>query len=118
MKLNKINHLDNFTVEVRKNWAKDIGDDVLAWVNAILQQKQHEQQAYRVCLGLLNLSREYPAQRLNNACAFAHERQLYRLKQVKSILQSNQDQLRPQSEQQLTLLPQDHENIRGPKTFH
>ncbi|CAG0896803.1 unnamed protein product [Cyprideis torosa] len=101
------------------NWAKDIGDDVLVWVKTILAQKQHEQQAYRVCLGLLNLSRQYEPLRLNKACAIANQHQLYRLKQIKSILQSNQDQLRPDSsDEQLSLLPQAHENIRGPKSFH
>ncbi len=100
------------------NWAKDLGDDVLLWVQALLKQKQHEQQAYRVCLGLLNLSRSYPAKRLNNACAIANQHSLYRLKQIKSILQSHQDQLLPESKEQLTLLPQSHENIRGPKSFH
>lgn len=100
------------------NWAKDLGDDVLIWVKAILSQKQHEQQAYRVCLGLLNLSRKYDPQRLNKACVIANHHKLYRLKQIKSILQSNQDQLLAESKEQLSLLPQSHENIRGPKSFH
>ena len=42
---------------------------------------------------------------------------LIRLKQVKSILQSNRDQL-PEQLDLDTDLPQDHENIRGPHTFH
>lgn len=100
------------------NWAKDLGDEVLLWVQRQLKQKQHEQQAYRVCLGLLNLSRAYPAKRINNACAIANQNRLYRLKQIKSILQSNQDQLLPESKEQLSLLPQSHENIRGPKNYH
>ena len=100
------------------NWAKDLGDDVLIWVQVILKQKQYEQQAYRVCLGLLNLNKKYPAKRLNNACAIANQNSLYRLKQIRSILQSNQDQLLPESKEPLTLLPQTHENIRGPKDFH
>jgi len=100
------------------NWAKDLGDDVLVWVKAILRQKQHEQQAYRVCLGLLNLSRHYPGSRLNNACAIANKHKLYRLKQIKAILLSNQDKLLPEQKEQRTLLPQSHENIRGPKSFH
>jgi len=100
------------------NWAKDLGDDVLLWVKTQLNNKQHEQQAYRVCLGLLNLSRQYPPSRLNKACTIANQKQLYRLKQVKSILQSNQDQLLNESNEPLTLLPQSHENIRGPKSFH
>lgn len=100
------------------NWAKDLGDEVLFWVQVQLKQKQHEQQAYRVCLGLLNLSRNYPVNRLNNACAIANRNRLYRLKHIKSILQSNQDQLPGESKEPLTLLPQAHENIRGPKSFH
>lgn len=103
------------------NWAQDIGDEVLKWVQMQLHRKDHEQQAYRVCLGLLHLSRQYPANRLNKACAIANEKNLVRLKQVKSILQSNQDQLvddPAQPTQQTTLLPQSHENIRGPKSFH
>jgi len=100
------------------NWAKDIGDDVLIYVQVLLKHKQHEQQAYRVCLGLLSLSRKYPAKRLNHACAIAHQHQLYRLKQVKSILQSNQDTLPETTKDKQPLLPQSHENIRGPKSFH
>lgn len=100
------------------NWAKDIGDEVLRWVKTQIDNKRHEQQAYRVCLGLLNLSRQYPASRLNKACAIANQKQLYRLKQIKSILQSNQDQLLSETKEQRLLLPQAHENIRGPKSFH
>jgi transposase len=100
------------------NWAQDIGDEVLRWVKTQLKRKAHEQQAYRVCLGLLNLSRQYPAQRLERACAIANQHQLYRLKQVKSILQANQDQVINERNEQLPLLPQAHENIRGPEHFH
>ena len=102
------------------NWAKDIGDEVLLWVKSQLKQKQHEEQAYRVCLGLLNLSRQYPNERLNKACRIANLKSLYRLKQVKSILLSNQDKLQPDLfEQEATSsLPQSHENIRGPKSYH
>jgi transposase len=100
-----------------KNWAQDIGPDTLIWVTTVLDTKAHPEQAYRVCLGLLNLSREYPRQRLDRACRIANRSGLRRLKQIKSILRSNQDQL----PEQLTLdtaLPQDHDNIRGPHNFH
>ena len=100
-----------------KNWARDIGPAVLAWVDAQLTTKAHPEQAYRVCLGLLNLSRAYPRERLEAACRIANKAGLIRLKQVKSILQSNRDQLPEQLDLE-TELPQDHENIRGPRTFH
>jgi transposase len=100
------------------NWAKDIGDEVLLWVKTQLNQRQHEEQAYRVCLGLLSLSRSYPAERLNKACAIANKNKLYKLKNIKDILLSNQDQLLPDNQKPLPDLPQSHENIRGPKSFH
>lgn len=100
------------------NWAKDLGGDVLIWVKAQLSQKQHEQQAYRVCLGLLNLANKYPPQRLNNACRLANQRGLYRLKNIKEILSSNQDKLPSACTEPVSQLPQDHENIRGPHSFH
>ena len=100
-----------------KNWAKDIGPEVLQWVDRQLTIKAHPEQAYRVCLGLLNLSREYPTRRIDAACKIANKEALSRLKQIKSILKSNRDQLPEQLD--LTVeLPLDHENIRGPNNFH
>ena len=100
------------------NWAKDIGDEVLVWVKSLLEQKKHPEQAYRACLGLLNLNRTYTSYRLNRACGIANQHSLYRLKHIKDILKSNQDQLPEQSSEQMALLPQSHENIRGPKSFN
>ena len=99
------------------NWAKDIGEHTSQWVVCLLDSKAHEQQAYRACLGLLNLTRDYPASRINGACAVANQHNLYRLKQVKAILKSNQDKLLNDDEP-TPALPQIHENIRGPISFH
>ncbi len=100
------------------DWAKDIGDEVLLWVKTVLNQRQHPEQAYRVCLGLLNLSRSYPAERLNKACLIANKNNLYKLKHIKDILRSNQDQLLTENKESLPALPQAHKNIRGPESFH
>ena len=75
------------------NWSKDLGDQVLIWVQYQLKSKTHEQQAYRVCLGLMNLAKRYPLERLNYACGLANQKGLYRLQQIKDILASNQDKL-------------------------
>lgn len=100
------------------NWAQALGPEVLIWVKAQLQRQPHPEQAYRVCLGLLNLQRSFPAQRLNQACAIANRAGLYRLKNITAILQSNRDQLPESAPLQATLLPQAHDNIRGPQSFH
>lgn len=100
-----------------KNWARDVGAETLRWVTTQLDTKPHPEQAYRVCLGLLNLCKTYPRERLEAACRIANQAGLRRLKQIKSILQSNRDQL-PEQLELNTELPQDHENIRGPHNFH
>ena len=87
-------------------------------VKTQLQRKSHPEQAYRVCLGLLNLQRSYPAARLNQACVIANRKALYQLKNIKAILQSNLDKLPDETSTQDASLPQAHENIRGPRSFH
>ena len=100
------------------NWAQSIGPEVLVWVKGQLHRREHPEQAYRVCLGLLSLNRSYDSERLNKACAIANKESLFRLKNVKAILVSNRDKLPDTAPVQLSLLPQDHVNIRGAKSFH
>ncbi len=101
-----------------RHWAGNIGPDAELWVDARLNEPTHPEQAYRVCLGLLRLSRDFPPERLNDSCRLANREGLNRLKQIRAILASNRDQL----QQSLPLsgyeLPQQHANIRGPKDFH
>jgi hypothetical protein len=78
----------------------------------------HKEQAFRVCLGMLNLGKKYPHSRLDKACAIANQHKLYRLKQIKDILKSNQDKLHQDNADITSTLPQAHENIRGPQSFH
>ncbi|MGS3377120.1 IS21 family transposase, partial [Klebsiella pneumoniae] len=65
----------------------------------------------------LSLSREYPASRVEACCQLANREGLVRLKQLKSVLASGRDQL-PASQLSYPELPQEHENIRGPQSFH
>lgn len=104
-----------------KRWAAQLGPDVHTWVRHQLERRAHPEQAYRTCLGLLQLSKRYPASRLNAACQRANQAGLVRLKQVTHLLESNQDRL-PDTPDADTLttptLPQDHENVRGPHHFN
>ena len=68
-----------------KNRARDIGSEVLAWVDHQLTHKDHPEQAYRVCLGLLALSREYPTPRLDRAGRIANQHKLYQLNALSKV---------------------------------
>lgn len=106
-----------WTPQRLQQWAECIGPETGHWVQQRLNEKVHPEQAYRLCLGLLNLTRQYPAKRVNQACALANREGLTHLKPIKNILKSNRDQLQT-SLPLNTALPQDHANVRGPKDFH
>ncbi|NCO19050.1 MAG: IS21 family transposase [Gammaproteobacteria bacterium] len=109
-------HQHQWTPERLEHWAGAIGEQTRAWVRGQLAGRAHPEQAYRVCLGLLNLSRDYAAPRLEATCAIANQEQLTRLKSIKRILKSNRDRLPVQPSLGIEL-PQDHENVRGPESF-
>lgn len=108
----------SWTPERLQQWAQRIGLDTQHWVASRLSEKAHPEQAYRVCLGLLNLSKRFPPERLDSACRIANREGLTRLKQIRAILTSNRDLLQQQLPLATQELPQNHANIRGPQSFH
>ena len=106
-----------WTPERLVSWAEKVGPDVKRWVSRQIEIKDHPEQAYRACLGLLNLNKKYPSTRLDAACRIANNNDLVRLKHITSILKSNRDQL-PEQLSPVVELPQDHDNVRGPQHFH
>ena len=104
------------------NWAKDIGPHVVSVTKELLARKAHPEQAYRACLGLLNLSRTYDTQRLDKACERAMIIGSPTVRSIKSILQQGIDQLvlplNDPPTQHEDPLCDDHDNIRGPQYYH
>ena len=76
------------------SWARSIGDNTVAVVNAILASRKIEQQGYRACMALLKLSDKYSAHRLEAACkralTYTHSPSF---KSVQTILATGQDEL-------------------------
>ena len=91
------------------NWARNIGEPVQAMIEHILAQRPHPEQAFKVCLGILNLEKQYSRERLNKACQRALEFQLYSYKAIKNILVKRLENYQQES---FELLP-DHQNLRG-----
>jgi len=88
----------------------------------MIARKKHPEQAYRSCLGLLNLSRKYDAQRLERACQRAVAINSPTVKSIKSILKQSIDQLDLPLDEKNTSTEDptsdDHENIRGSEYYH
>tara|TARA_B100001059_G_scaffold235209_1_gene280110 strand:+ start:188 stop:1735 length:1548 start_codon:yes stop_codon:yes gene_type:complete len=99
-------------------WASQLGESVLEWIEYQLASKAHPQQSYRVCLGLLTLNNKYPKERLNAACRRGLDTGAYRLKNIKAILANNLDQQTQQPEQPDLLETISHDNVRGENYYH
>jgi transposase len=99
------------------SWAHKYGKCTAELVNQIMQSRRHPEQGYRSCLGILRLEKTYGAERLEAACQRALLLGTKRYKSVESILKHGLDQVDPVSDAE-PVLPDDHDNIRGPSYYH
>jgi transposase len=107
-----------WTPERLLNWGGRIGPNTRQMVQQFIDEKQHPEQAYRACLGLLNLNKSYGDERLENACRLGLAEGLRRVKNIRNILKHKLDQV-PEAEEDTNTPPQPgtlnqhHENVRG-----
>jgi transposase len=93
------------------HWAQKIGPHTAQLVQVLLESRQHPEQAYRSCLGLLRLGDRYGQERLEAACRRALPAGICSYKGVKNILDAKLDQVEP--DESSAVVPDTHENIRG-----
>lgn len=97
-------------------WAAQLGPQTEELISRVLNARQHPEQAYRTCLGLLNLPKRFPAARVEAACLRANAAGVASYKSVHNILIYQLDRLPPE-ENSPAPLPA-HENIRGQTYYH
>lgn len=97
-------------------WAREqIGDHAQEFCEGIFQRKDHPQQAYKACMGVLQLRKNYGKDRIEKACQRALAYNAISYHSLKSILERNLDQ-QPQNNTKSLTIPM-HENIRGPQYY-
>jgi len=77
----------------------------------VLEYKQHPEQAYKSCSGILSLARKLGKERLINACRRAQQYNIYNYPIIMEILGRKMDLIK-EDEPALSFMP-DHDNIRG-----
>jgi transposase len=92
-----------------------IGSEVAQLIECVLDDKQHLEQAYKVCSGILSLASKVGSQRLNNACKRALNYKQYSYQIVHNILEKGLDEF-TEEETKIIHLPT-HDNIRGSKYY-
>jgi transposase len=105
-----------WTPERFLNWAAGIDEQVRQYIYTILERKQHVEQAYKACLGILSMAKKYGNQRLTIACKRGMDYDMYSYKAIDMILKRGLDKEEPQIELFTPQMPE-HDNIRGKSYF-
>ena len=90
--------------------AKAIDPVVEYYISQVLAKKQHPEQSYKACMGILSFAKRVGNTRLTKACKRAHEIGYYNYKIIEDILKNNLDKYDEDPEP--SPMPA-HDNIRG-----
>jgi transposase len=99
-------------------WASKVGVATAEVVSRIISSRTYPEQAYRGCMGIMQLSRQYDQNRVEAAAKRAIQFNTCSYRSMRSILVSGLDtQLPLETDEQKKSLPP-HENVRGPEFYH
>lgn len=104
--------MTDWTPEYFIERATNVGDDTRQYIINILEKRQHPEQAYRSCQGILSFASKVGNDRLNKACHRALLYRDYSYMTIKTILERKMDQIPLDSEEGGKIMPL-HTNIRG-----
>lgn len=104
----------NFSPKRLQNWAETIGPKTSAFITHMLKSRKFPQQAYRACLGLLRLGKNYGEARLEKACAKGLLAGATRYQQIATILKNNLEEVVDDIQEGPPIV---HQNIRGAKYY-
>ena len=98
-------------------WAEAIHPDVRLFIERILEKKQHPEQAYKSCVGVLSFVKKVGKERLIAACRRALDYGYYNYKIIQTILEKRLDDDTEPPEAIAQLQMPLHENIRGEEYY-
>ena len=107
---------DDWNAERLLSWSSHIGPHAKDAIETVLIRKDHPEQGFKTCLGILSLAKEFGNYRLDKACKMAlyYDRVYY--KSIKTILKNNTESMEQQELFTESSLPF-HENIRGKEYY-
>lgn len=108
--------VSDWTPERFLTWAAGIHEDVHLYILKILDRKQHPEQAYKSCVGILSFAKKVGNDRLIKACQRALGYGIYNYKTIQTILEKGMDNYEEAEENKPMEMPL-HENIRGEEYY-
>jgi len=98
-------------------WGGNIDPVVKTYIEVLLSQKIHPEQAYRSCVGILSLEKKLGKERFIKVIRRGHFYKIYHYKAIMKIVAGGLDMLfDPELEVQADRLPH-HKNIRGKESY-
>lgn len=95
-------------------WAGKIGPHCATMARHIIESRDHPEQGYRACLGIVRLSKSYEFSRVDAACRRALALDVCSLRSIKSILKAGKDrEPLPSDEPVVKVCRSHHHNVRG-----
>ncbi len=95
-------------------WAKKTGPHCAAVAQHIIESRDHPQQGYRACLGIMRLGKKYGTERLEAACRRAWVLDVRSYQSIKSILKTGKEaETLPGEEPVQRSCRKHHRNVRG-----
>lgn len=108
--------VSEWTPEYFLNWAEGIHEDVQLYILKVLARKQHPEQAYKSCVGILSFGKKLSNERLIKACQRALGYGSYNYKTIQQILDIGLDKCDEPINEQLEMPL--HDNIRGEEYYN
>jgi transposase len=112
----KNRYMTDWTPEKFIDRAANVGENTRQYIINLLEKRQHPEQAYRSCQGILSFASRVGNERLDKACHRALQYRDYSYMTIKTILERKMDQLPMDGEESGKIMPL-HSNIRG-KTYY
>ncbi len=106
----------DWTPERIRGWAAKTGPNAEAMVLALMDCREHPEQAIRSSLGVLSLGKKFGGERLEAACSRALATKAIAYKSVKNILEAGLDRVSVESEPRPISVGH-HENVRGAEYY-
>jgi transposase len=97
-------------------WAGELSVNVKRLVAIILEAAEYPDQAFRSCIGIINLSKKHPLANVDMAARIALSEQRPNYRAIKKLLEDGRVQVAVDDELKQTILPF-HENLRGQAAY-
>jgi transposase len=108
-------YVDGWSTARFMKWASHKGGSIEAFINLLLESKDHPQQAFKSCMGVLHLEKRYDQADIEKVCRRAIDFNHISYKFLENSLKNNIHKMEDEKPVDKKIPP--HENIRGKEHY-